>query len=81
MIVTFYLIGYVDYESGPYKITFPAGLTRMSFNISIFDDDVLEDNENFTLTINTESLPDGIIIDSPSRVVMIIRNDDSKCVK
>ena len=53
----------------------------MSFNISIFDDDVLEDNENFTLTINTESLPDGIIIDNPSTVVMIIRNDDSKCTK
>ena len=50
----------------------------MSFNISILDDDVLEDNENFTLTINTDSLPDGISTDNPSKVTVIIRNDDSK---
>ena len=53
----------------------------MSFNIMIYDDDVLEDNENFTLTINADSLPDGITIDDPSTVIMIIRNDDSKCAK
>ena len=65
--------------SGPYNVTFPAGVTRVSFNISICDDDLLEDNENFSLTINADSLPDGIIIGSPSTVMMIIRNDDSKC--
>ena len=47
----------------------------------IYDNDVLEGNKNFTLTINAESLPDGITIDDPSTATMIIRNDDSKCVK
>ena len=50
----------------------------MSFNISILDDDLLEDNENFTLTINIDSLPDGITTGNPSKVTVIIRNDDSK---
>ena len=75
-----YLIGDVDYESGPYKIIFPAGVTTISFNISIHDDDLLEANENFSLAINAESLPDGTTTDSPSTAIMIIRNDDSKCV-
>ena len=81
LIVLFYLIGGIDYESGPYDVIFPAGVTSMSFNILIYDDDLLEDNENFTLTIKAESLPVGISISSPSTVIMIIRNDDSKCVK
>ena len=70
------LIGDDDYQSGPYSVSFPAGVTRVSFNISIYNDDVWEDSEKFTLTINAESLPDGIIIGSPSTV--IIRNDDGE---
>ena len=73
--------GGVDYYSGPYNVTFPAGVTSVSFNISIYDDDVLEDNENFSLAINIDSLPYGVIIGSPSTVLMIIRNDDSKFAK
>ena len=78
IINTFVYVGGIDYNSGPYNITFPAGVTVVSFNISIHDDDVLEDRENFTLTINSDSLPDGITTDSPSKVTVIIRNDDSK---
>ena len=52
----------------------------MSFNISIHDDDLYENNENFTLIINTDSLPDGIITGSPSRAAMIIIND-GKCME
>ena len=81
LMVTFSLIGGIDYVSGPYNVTFPAGVTSISFNVLIYDDDLLEDNENFTLAINTDSLPDGITIDDPSTVIMIIRNDDSKCAK
>ena len=55
-----------------------AGVTSVSLDISILDDDVIEDNENFTLTINIDSLPDGIITSNPSKVTVIIRNDDSK---
>jgi len=53
-------------------------VTRVLFNISLYDDNVMEDRENFNLIIDTSTLPNGIITDNPSRVVMIIRNDDSK---
>ena len=69
------LIGGDDYHSGPYEVTFPAGVTIVSFNISIHDDDEYEDDEKFILTINSDSLPDGITTDSPSRVTTIIVND------
>ena len=78
--VVMYIIGGDDYPSGPYEVTFPAGVTSMSFNISVNDDDIYEDDENFILTINIDSLPDGIITGSPSAVIMIIRDDDSKCI-
>ena len=45
-----------DYDSGPYNVTFPAGVTSVSFNVPIIDDDVLEENENFKLVIGN-SLP------------------------
>ena len=77
-VASYYLIGGDDYHSGPYNITFPAGVTTVSFNISIHDDDMYEDDENFTLTINNNSLPDGIITGSPSTIIMIIKDDDSK---
>ena len=54
-------------------------MTSVSFDISILDDDIIEDNKDFTLTINIDLLPDGIITSSPSTVTVIIRNDDSKC--
>ena len=73
-----YLIGGDDYLAGPYKVTFPAGMTIVSFDVLITDDDMYEDVENFTLTINNDSLPDGVITGSPSIVVVIIKDDDSK---
>ena len=45
----------MDYDSGPHTVTFPAAKTLVTFNISITDDDILEENENFTLTINVGS--------------------------
>lgn len=74
--ITVYLID-ADY-SGLYNVTFPAGVTSVPFNISIYD---IEDNENFTLIINTDSLPGGIIAGSPNKVTVIMRNDDSKCTQ
>ena len=68
------LIGDVDYTSGPYDVPFPAGVTAMSFNISIIDDSILEGNEQFNLII-----AHGIITaHNPHRVTVIIQDDDSK---
>ena len=52
----------------------------MSFNITINNDDILEDDEQFILIINNSSLPDNVITDSNSRATVTIRNDDSKLI-
>ena len=48
-------------------------MTSVPFDIAINDDIILEANENFTLTINSSSLPTGGI--PGSAVVTIIDND------
>ena len=70
--------GGVDYDSGPYTVTFSAGQTRAPFNISINDDDIFEMNENFVLTINESSLPSGIAVNTPNETIVTIVDDDGK---
>ena len=50
----------MDYTSGPYLVMFPAGATSATFIISITDDNKLENDKNFMLTINSSSLPTGV---------------------
>ena len=52
--------GGVDYDSGPYNVTFTAGIIMASFNVPINDDDILEDDEDFTLTIRSGTLPNRV---------------------
>ena len=40
-----------DYTPGPYTITFPPGRVNSSLSIPISDDNVLEENETFNLTV------------------------------
>ena len=70
--------GGVDYNSGPHSVTFPAGVTNVSFIIIINDDNILEDDEEFNLTIDNSSLYNNITNDSLSRATVIIINDDGK---
>ena len=65
----------MDYTSGPYTVTFPAGSTTASFNIPINDDDILEGDENFMLTIN-QTLPTGVTRGTPSEATVTIVDDD-----
>ena len=54
------ITGDVDYGSGPYTVTFPAGVTSVPFDVPIIDDNILEDLETFALTIHLASLPDQV---------------------
>ena len=54
--------GGVDYNSGPYNVKFPSEETSVSFNITINNDTLLEDNETFNLIITEESLPKYVIL-------------------
>ena len=68
----------MDYDSGPYTVTFPAGVTRMPFDVPITDDMILEGNENFMLTINATSLPSGVMRGTPGEATVTIVDDDRK---
>ena len=47
------------------------------FIISISDDNILEENENFTLTINS-SLPTGVMVGNSGQVTVTIVDNDRK---
>ena len=68
----------MDYGSGPYTVTFPAGMTSASFDIPINNDMISEANETFTLTIDPSSLPTGGTVGTPGSAVVTITDNDRK---
>ena len=70
--------GGMDYSSGPYPVTFPAGETVAYFNISIRDDHVLEGNEKFNVTINATSLPTQVIVSDPNQATVTVVDNEGK---
>ena len=77
VIIVIPLQGGDDYNSGPYNVTFIAGMTTTSFVISLIDDDAREDNESFTLTIDSSPVP----VNDPNAVTVTIVDHDGKCSK
>jgi len=68
--------GGVDYDSGPYSVTFTAGVTSATFEVPINDDNIFENAENFTVTIVMAGLPTGVTRGDPaSATVNIVDND------
>ena len=72
--------GGVDYDSGPYSVTFTAGVTSVSFDVPINNDNILEDDEDFTLTIIGSSLPSEVTRGDPFRATVTIVDNDRKCL-
>ena len=68
----------MDYDSGPYTVIFPTGQTTATFDVPINDDDILEIDENFMLTIDETSLPTGVTSGTPSTTTVTIMDDDRK---
>ena len=56
-----------DYDSGPYSVTIPAGNRSVVFDVSIIDDNMLEMNETFELSIQSTSLPSKVFLSRTSR--------------
>ena len=50
----------------------------MAFNISITDDNILENVEEFNLTINSTSLPNRILNGDIQQTAISITDDDGK---
>ena len=70
--------GGVDYSSGSYNVTIPAGQISVLFDVPINDDNVFEENEEFLLTIDQSSSLNGVIIGSPNITVVNISDNDGK---
>ena len=73
-----FILGGVDYDSGPYNVTFPAGVTNVSFDVPITNDNILDDKEIFTLTIAPNSLPSNVTRGNLDQVTIVILDDDCK---
>lgn len=56
---------------------FPAGITSASFDVSIFDDNILESNETFSLNI-MRHLPAKVTRGNPRTSTVTIVDKDSK---
>ena len=68
----------VDYNSGPYSVQFNVGVTRVSFNVSINNDNILEEDEIFNLNINSSSLTNRITIGDHSQTTVTILDNDGE---
>ena len=66
----------MDYGSGPFTVTIPAGVTRVPFDVPINDDMILENDEDFDLIIVPGSLPDNVMRGSTSRTTVTITDND-----
>ena len=66
----------MDYTSGPYTVTFPAGQTTATFDVPINDDDILENDEDFRLIIVAGSLRDRVTRANPFRATVTIADND-----
>ena len=51
-------------------------MTKASFNVHIIDDNILESDEQFQLSIIFNSLPDRVTVSDPRKAAVIIEDDD-----
>ena len=54
----------------------PAGQMQVQFSVSIIDDNIAENNENFILIISSISLSSKITAKNPQRTNIIIVDND-----
>lgn len=66
-----------DNNSGPYTITIPATETSASFEIAIVDNNILETDEDFILTIQPLD-SSNVTIGNTQQTTVIILDDDGK---
>ena len=52
----------------------------MSFDVLITDDNILESDKVFNLTIDPSSLPRRVTVTDPSQAVVTIIDNESECI-
>ena len=68
----------MDLYFGSRIIYFDIGMTIVQFTVLINDDDIFEDDETFNLSINSSTLPNKVIVGSPSQTTVTIVDNDGK---
>ena len=53
-------------------------MTSVPFDIPINDDDILEGNEDFMITIDPSTLPTDVTVGNPGQATVTIVDDDRK---
>ena len=71
-----FVTGNMDYHPRPFSITFRASVNSIPVIVGLIDDNTFEGNENFTLTIDPSSLPNNVMVTEPSKVVVVISDDN-----
>ena len=74
-----YLLTESDYTFGPYNVTILAGDTLGLLNITITNDDIVEETEIFNLAINASSLPE--LVFAGENIVVNILDSDGKQIE
>ena len=64
--------------SGPYNVTFPAGMTTTVLDVPINNDNICEPSETFIATINTSSLSERVTSGDLGQATVIVIDDDSE---
>lgn len=67
-----------NYTSRQHNVTLPAEMTRVSFDIAIINDNVLEFNQQFDLIIDQSSLPVDVNVGSIFEATVLVADDDGK---
>ena len=65
-----------DYCFQNYFLTFEDGESSKVLSIQTIDDNVVEPDEKYNLTIRVESLPNRVIIGEHGTTTITIENDD-----
>ena len=66
----------IDYNSGSYTVVFPIGSTNASVDIMIYDDDLLEEDEDLNISIT--SITNRHIVGTPGVATVTITDTTSK---
>jgi len=60
----------------PYHlITIPDGNTNVTFDACTTEDNICEDDETFSLTLDTSFLPDDCVVGNPGSATVTVEND------
>ena len=68
----------MDYNSGPYTVIIHVGMTNVTFDVPITNDNILEGSENFMLTIDESTLPPNVRRGDPGEATVTIVDNDRK---